>query len=90
MALAGAYDLQAGGREAGERWLGDFTGKCYHQTCDSWSASWNLGGAVQEADLFYAIGLRLANGRNWPAWKAGSEFDKVRQESVARRSGERG
>jgi Zn-dependent M28 family amino/carboxypeptidase len=90
MALAGAYDLQAGGREAGERWLSDFTGSCYHQACDAWSPSWNLAGAVQEAELFYAIGARLVNSRNWPGWKPGSEFGKVRQESAARRSGERG
>ena len=91
MALAGAYDLQAGGRPAGEKWLSDFTGSCYHQTCDSWSPNWNLAGAMQEADLFYAIGARLANGRSWPGWKPGSEFGKVRQESSARRSsGERG
>ena len=90
MALAGAYDLQAGGREAGERWLNEFTANCYHQTCDAWSASWNLGGAIQEAELFYALGARLANGREWPGWKPGSEFGKVRQESTARRSGERG
>jgi Zn-dependent M28 family amino/carboxypeptidase len=90
MALAGAYDLQAGGREAGEQWLNSFTTNCYHQACDAWSPNWNLTGAVQEAELFYAIGARLANGRGWPGWKPGSEFGKIRQESAARRSGERG
>ncbi len=90
MALAGAYDLQAGGREAGEQWLGSFTTNCYHQACDAWSPNWNLAGAVQEADLFYAIGARLANSRSWPGWKPDSEFGKVREESAARRTGERG
>jgi len=90
MALAGAYDLQVGGREAGEKWLGDFTANCYHQACDAWSPNWNLAGAIQEAELFYAIGARLANGRSWPGWKPGSEFGKVREESKARRTGERG
>ena len=85
MALAGAYDLQIGGREAGERWLSEFTGKCYHQTCDSWSPDWNLGGAVQEAELFYDIGARLANGREWPKRLPSSEFAKVREESAAAR-----
>jgi Zn-dependent M28 family amino/carboxypeptidase len=85
MALAGAYDLQNGGREAGERWLSEFTGKCYHQTCDSWSPDWNLGGAVQEADLFYDIGARLANGREWPKWLPSSEFAKVREQSGSAR-----
>ena len=90
MALAGAYDLKSGGRAAGERWLDAFTTNCYHQACDAWSADWNLDGAVQEAELFYAIGARLANGREWPGWKQGSEFGKVRRESVSRRKGERG
>jgi len=91
MALAGSYDLQDGGRAAGDKWLNDFTSACYHQTCDAWSPSWNLGGAVQEAALFQAIGARLANSRQWPAWKPGSEFGKVRQESQAKRAGgERG
>ena len=91
MALAGSYDLQQGGRAAGDKWLNDFTANCYHQACDAWSPSWDLRGAVQEADLFYAIGARLANGREWPGWKPHSEFNKVRQESAARRGGgERG
>ena len=85
MALAGAYDLQNGGREEGDRWLSEFTGKCYHQTCDAWSPDWNLAGAVQEADLFYDIGARLANGREWPKWLPTSEFAKVREESAASR-----
>ena len=95
MALAGAYDLKDGGRAAGERWLDAFTSKCYHQTCDAWSADWNLEGAAQEAELFYAIGNRLANSREWPQWSPSSEFAKVRAESAASRApvsprGERG
>jgi Zn-dependent M28 family amino/carboxypeptidase len=85
MALAGAYDMQDGGRAAGEKWLSDFTTNCYHQTCDSWSPNWDLRGAAQEAELFYAIGDRLANGREWPKWYPQSEFAKVREESAAAR-----
>jgi len=95
MALAGAYDMVDGGRPAGERWLDDFTAHCYHQTCDAWAPTWNLRGAAQEAELFYAIGARLANSRQWPQWNASSEFAKVRAKSAAARSesarkGERG
>jgi Zn-dependent M28 family amino/carboxypeptidase len=95
MALAGAYDMQNGGRAAGERWLDDFTTHCYHQTCDAWSPNWDLRGAAQEATLFYAIGARLANSREWPQWNASSEFAKVRAESAGQRGaaprrGERG
>ncbi|GAA4724964.1 M28 family metallopeptidase [Sphingomonas lutea] len=95
MALAGPYDLQSGGREAGKRWLDAFTASCYHQTCDAWAPTWNLGGAVQETELYYEIGKRIANSRVWPAWNAGSEFKKVRDESTGARGaapdkGERG
>jgi Zn-dependent M28 family amino/carboxypeptidase len=88
MALAGAYDLQVGGREAGERWLNAFTANCYHQTCDAWSPTWDLRGAAQEAELFYAIGARIVNSRDWPKWNAGSEFRKVREDSAGARGGE--
>ena len=85
MALAGAYDLVEGGRAAGERWLDEFTSNCYHQTCDAWSPDWDLRGAKQETELFYAIGARLANSREWPDWYPSSEFAKVRAESAAAR-----
>jgi hypothetical protein len=85
MALAGSYDLVNGGRAAGDRWLNEFTTNCYHQPCDAWSASWDLSGAVQEAQLFHAIGARLANSREWPQWSASSEFAKVRAPSAAAR-----
>ena len=95
MALAGAYDMVDGGRPAGEKWLSDFTSTCYHQTCDAWSPNWDLRGAAQEAELFHAIGERLANSRDWPQWSPSSEFAKVRAQSAAARSaggakGERG
>jgi Zn-dependent M28 family amino/carboxypeptidase len=87
MALAGAYDMADGGRPAGEAWLSWLTTNCYHQTCDSWSPDWNLAGAAQEADLFYAIGARLANSREWPQWRSSSEFKAVRDKSAAARGG---
>ena len=89
MALAGAYDMVDGGRPAGERWLSSFTTNCYHQTCDAWAPTWNLKGAAQEAELFYAIGARLANSRDWPQWRPTSEFAKVRAESTSARGGGR-
>jgi Zn-dependent M28 family amino/carboxypeptidase len=96
MALAGAYDLKTGGRAAGERWLESFTATCYHQTCDEWSPTWDLGGAAQETELLYGIGKRLANSREWPKWNASSEFAGIRAKSENVRSapaggpGERG
>ena len=85
MALAGGNDLAEGGREAGEKWVSDYTDNCYHQTCDAWSPNWDLRGAAQDVTLAYEIGRGLANSREWPGWKPGSEFGKVREQSAAAR-----
>ncbi len=84
MAMSGGADLFDGGRAAGDRWLAGYM-KCYHQTCDRWSPQWDLRGAVQDVELFHAIGARLANSRHWPQWRAGSEFRAVRDQSRAAR-----
>ena len=78
MALGGGVDLVNGGREAGDRWVTDFTSKCYHQTCDEWRVDWDLRGAAQDVGLFYTIGHDLAFSRNWPAWRRDSEFQAIR------------
>ena len=85
MALGGGVDLVNGGREAGDRWVSDFTANCYHQTCDTWSPGWDLAGAAQDVALVYEIGRALAFGRRWPDWKAGSEFRAVREQSAEAR-----
>jgi Zn-dependent M28 family amino/carboxypeptidase len=85
MALGGGADLVTGGREAGDRWVSDFTARCYHQTCDEWSPGWDLRGAAQDVSLAYRIGMELANSRVWPQWRATSEFRAVREQSARRR-----
>ncbi len=78
MGLAGASDLVEGGRPAGQKWIDDYTGRCYHQACDAWDASWNMAGAMQDIELVHALGWDLANSARWPQWKPGSEFAAAR------------
>jgi Zn-dependent M28 family amino/carboxypeptidase len=85
MALGGGADLVDGGRAAGDRWVSEFTARCYHQTCDEWSPAWDLRGAAQDVSLAWRIGRALANSRAWPEWRPTSEFRAVRERSVARR-----
>ncbi|WP_422062214.1 M28 family metallopeptidase [Sphingopyxis sp.] len=85
MGIAGASDLVAGGKVAGQKWVDDYTGKCYHQACDAWDDSWNLDGAVQDISVFYQIGDELARSARWPGWKDGSEFKAIRDTSAAAR-----
>jgi Zn-dependent M28 family amino/carboxypeptidase len=85
MALGGGVDLVKGGREAGDRWVSEFTANCYHQTCDEWRPEFDLSGAAQDVALFYDIGRALAFSREWPQWYGSSEFRGVRERSAAAR-----
>ena len=78
MGLAGASDLVEGGQVAGQAWIDDYTGRCYHQACDAWTPQWNLDGAVQDIEVMARIGEELANSDRWPQWKPGSEFKALR------------
>ncbi|HEU0097520.1 MAG TPA: M28 family metallopeptidase [Allosphingosinicella sp.] len=85
MALGGGVDLVHGGREAGDRWVTEFTANCYHQTCDEWRPDLDFRGAAQDVGLFYDIGRDLAFGRDWPQWSSGSEFRAIREKSAPAR-----
>jgi Zn-dependent M28 family amino/carboxypeptidase len=86
MAIGGGPDLIRGGRAAGERWVDDYTQRCYHKPCDAWSADWDLRGAAQDVALLYAVGRDLANSRRWPSWNPGTEFKQLRDQSAERRN----
>jgi Zn-dependent M28 family amino/carboxypeptidase len=85
MGLGGGADLITGGRAAGDAWVADYTSRCYHQPCDAWSPDWDLRGAAQDVALTYEAGRALANSRDWPDWKPGSEFKAIRAKSAAER-----
>ena len=85
MALGGGVDLVNGGREAGDRWVTEFTANCYHQTCDDWRPEFDFRGAAQDVALYYQLGRRLGWSNEWPQWNASSEFRATREASAAAR-----
>jgi Zn-dependent M28 family amino/carboxypeptidase len=85
MGIAGGSDLIDGGRAAGDKWIADYIGNCYHQTCDTWSPDWDLRGAAQDMALFQTILTDLGSSRRWPQWQLGSEFKAIRDVSAASR-----
>ncbi len=82
MGIAGGADLVDGGRDAGDQWIADYVGNCYHQTCDAWSADWDLRGAAEDIELFRHIVAELGNSSRWPEWRTGSEFKAIREQSA--------
>jgi Zn-dependent M28 family amino/carboxypeptidase len=49
---------------------------CYHQPCDQYRKGWDLSGAIEDLQLFYQVGLDIADSTNWPSWYAQSEFQR--------------
>jgi Zn-dependent M28 family amino/carboxypeptidase len=86
MGIAGGSDLVNGGRAAGEQWIADYVGNCYHKPCDAWSDNWDLTGAIQDIELFKELITELGNSTRWPEWKPGSEFKGLRDQSSESRS----
>jgi Zn-dependent M28 family amino/carboxypeptidase len=86
MGIAGGADLIEGGRAAGDQWIADYIDNCYHQTCDAWSADWDLRGAVENIELFHTILRDLGDSTRWPKWKVGSEFHAIRAETENQRA----
>ena len=85
MALAGGQDLVQGGREAGNRWVDEFTARCYHQPCDTWAPTQDFSGAAADVALTVEIGRDLANSAAWPDWNDGSELKPIRAQTAAER-----
>ena len=61
----------------------DFEAKDYHQPSDEVRSDWDYSGAVQDAQLLFDVGVRVANSVKTPAWKPGDEFEAVRKKSLA-------
>ena len=79
----GGYDLINGGKEAGQAVRDDYRKNRYHQPNDEWSAAWDLSGNVADLQVFYAVGLKLANSGVWPNWYKDSEFRATRDKSMS-------
>jgi Zn-dependent M28 family amino/carboxypeptidase len=59
----------------------------YHQPSDEWRDEYDLSGMVEDARLLFLLGLRVAEARGLPAWRAGDEFEAARREAVKAAAG---
>jgi len=75
----GSYDHREKGKEYAMGKRKEFTTTNYHQPSDHYTDDWDLHGAVEDAQLFFNVGLRIANENLYPKWKEGSEFKNVRE-----------
>jgi Zn-dependent M28 family amino/carboxypeptidase len=64
----------------GQQKRDEYTENDYHKVSDEIKPGWDLSGAVEDLRLFFQVGYSVADGRNWPKWKEGSEFKAVRKQ----------
>jgi len=83
--MSGGADLVQGGRAAGDKWVEDYTARCYHQTCDVWAPDQNYQGAADDVTLAFEAGRDLANSTRWPDWNPTSEFKPIRAKTTTKR-----
>ena len=60
----------------------EYTNKDYHAPSDEVKPDWDLAGAVEDGQLLYTVGYRVANADKFPEWKPGNEFRAKREEML--------
>jgi Zn-dependent M28 family amino/carboxypeptidase/uncharacterized protein (DUF1684 family) len=66
----------------GQRVREEYTDKHYHKPSDDVKADWDLEGAREDLQLFFAVGYRVANAGAFPEWKPGQEFRAIREQML--------
>ena len=55
----------------------------YHQPSDELRPDWDLSGAVEDTQLLFYLGVKVAEGKNMPSWNPGDEFEAARKQALA-------
>jgi Zn-dependent M28 family amino/carboxypeptidase len=79
----GRYDHWEFGKEYAMNKNLEYRKNHYHRPSDHYyEDSWSMDGLIQDADIYYNIGWRLATSSDYPNWKTGSEFKAIRDASL--------
>jgi Zn-dependent M28 family amino/carboxypeptidase len=75
--------------EKGEEWMRqqieDWTSEYYHEPKDNYEPEWwDLSGMIEDLQLLFDVGCRLANESTFPNWYEGNEFRAKRDKHMNR------
>ncbi len=59
-----------------------FTKTDYHQPSDEYRESWDLSGAIEDAQLCFYLGVTVGNAPEMPVWNRGDEFEAARRRAL--------
>lgn len=60
-----------------------YTAENYHKPSDKIQSDWDMSGAVEDSQLYFLVGYRVANSNVMPEWKPGAEF-KAKRDAMLR------
>ena len=60
----------------------EYVANDYHKPSDNIKAAWDLSGAAEDVQFYFAIGYRVAGAARYPEWKPGNEFRATREQSM--------
>ena len=55
-----------------------YTEEDYHKPSDEVKPYWDLSGLVEDLQLLFSVGYRVANAGPFPMWNPGTEFKAKR------------
>jgi len=61
----------------------EYEEKDYHQPSDEIRPTWDFAGAIEDLQLFFHLGARVANAPAMPTWTPGDEFEAARKKALA-------
>jgi Zn-dependent M28 family amino/carboxypeptidase len=74
-------DMIEGGVDRGNALNAAYVANNYHKPSDEVTPEWDMAGGVEDLEALYAVGRRLADGNEWPQWRANAEFRAAREAS---------
>jgi Peptidase family M28 len=67
------------GREQIEKWEATH----YHQPSDEYDPNWDVSGAIEDVQLDFYLGVKVADADAMVVWNAGDEFEAARKKALA-------
>ena len=78
MYLDAGVDYVGKPADFGKKKVEEYIAKNYHQVSDEIGPDWQLDGGIQDLQLTFFVGLRLADNDAMPVWNKGDEFEAAR------------
>jgi len=79
VSVGAGIDVVGKGKEFGQKAEDTYNQTRYHRPADMYDATWNLDGGMEDIEMLFQVGKRLAAESTFPKWKDGSEFKKLRK-----------